>query len=179
MPHSFVASLTIASRKKHHLVRVYFLILVLAMLRASSSLRRPLSAAARSMSLRASSNGPRIIYTETDEAPNLATYSFLPVVKKMVGMAKIDVEKSDISLSGRIISQFPEKLKPDQVIPDNLSLLGELAKKKEAVIVKLPNISASLPQLNECIAELRGQGYDVRFTTFYAIVCRLNTLMYA
>ncbi len=77
-------------------------------------------------------------------------------------MAGIDVEKSDISLSGRIISQFPEKLKPDQIIPDNLSLLGDLAKTKEAIIVKLPNISASLPQLNECIAELRTQGYDVR-----------------
>ena len=100
------------------------------MLRSSSALRRPISAAARSMSLRASSNVPRIIYTETDEAPNLATYSFLPVVKKMVGMADIGVEKSDISLSGRIIAQFPEKLKPDQVIPDNLNLLGELAKKK-------------------------------------------------
>jgi len=131
------------------------------MLRSSSALRRPISAAARSMSLRASSNVPRIIYTETDEAPNLATYSFLPVVKKMVGMAHIGVEKSDISLSGRILAQFPEKLKPDQVIPDNLNLLGELAKKKEAIIVKLPNISASLPQLTECIAELRGQGYDV------------------
>lgn len=76
-------------------------------------------------------------------------------------MAGIDVEKSDISLAGRIISQFPEKLKPDQIIPDNLSLLGDLAKTKEAIIVKLPNISASLPQLNECITELRTQGYDV------------------
>ena len=115
------------------------------------------------MALRSMSEGPKIIYTETDEAPNLATYSFLPVVKKMVSLAGISVEKSDISLSGRVISQFPDKLKPDQVIPDELSLLGELAKKPEANIVKLPNISASLPQLNECIAELRSKGFDVRY----------------
>ena len=139
-----------------------FTVVIFAMLRASSALRRPLTATTRLSTRALSSKGPRIIYTETDEAPNLATYSFLPVVKKMVAMAGIDVEKSDISLAGRIISQFPEKLKPDQIIPDNLSLLGDLAKTKEAIIVKLPNISASLPQLNECITELRTQGYDVR-----------------
>jgi isocitrate dehydrogenase len=110
---------------------------------------------------------PKIIYTETDEAPNLATYSFLPVVEKMVSLAGINVEKSDISLSGRILAQFSEVLKPDQRIPDNLSLLGDLAKQPEAIIVKLPNISASLPQLNECIAELRSQGFDVS-ETFYS-----------
>ena len=107
------------------------------------------------------SSAHKIIYTETDEAPNLATYSFLPVVEKMVSLAGISCEKSDISLSGRILAQFPDKLKPDQVIPDNLSLLGELAKTPEAVIVKLPNISASLPQLTDCIKELRSQGFDV------------------
>lgn len=110
---------------------------------------------------------PKIVYTETDEAPNLATYSFLPVVEKMVSLAGINVEKSDISLSGRILAQFSEVLKPDQRIPDNLSLLGDLAKQPEAIIVKLPNISASLPQLNECIAELRSQGFDVS-ETFYS-----------
>lgn len=114
-----------------------------------------------SMGARAMSSGPTIIYTETDEAPNLATYSFLPVVEKMVSLAGIDVAKSDISLSGRVLSQFPDKLKADQVIPDNLATLGDLAKTPEAIIVKLPNISASLPQLNECIDELRSQGYDV------------------
>ena len=73
-----------------------------------------------------SANTPTIIYTETDEAPNLATYSFLPVVEKMVSLAGIDVEKSDISLSGRILAQFSDKLSEDQKIPDNLSLLGEI-----------------------------------------------------
>jgi len=107
------------------------------------------------------SNAPKIIYTETDEAPNLATYSFLPVVQKMVSLAGIEVEKSDISLSGRILAQFSDKLQENQRIPDNLSLLGELAKKPEAIIVKLPNISASLPQLTDCISELRSQGFDV------------------
>ena len=118
-----------------------------------------------SMGARAMSSGPTIIYTETDEAPNLATYSFLPVVEKMVSLAGIDVAKSDISLSGRVLSQFPDKLKADQVIPDNLATLGDLAKTPEAIIVKLPNISASLPQLNECIDELRSQGYDVSATS--------------
>lgn len=140
------------------------LFLILIMLRVASALRSPgATRAFRPMALRSMSEGPKIIYTETDEAPNLATYSFLPVVKKMVSLAGISVEKSDISLSGRVISQFPDKLKPDQVIPDELSLLGELAKKPEANIVKLPNISASLPQLNECIAELRSKGFDVRY----------------
>ena len=122
-----------------------------------------------------SANSPTIIYTETDEAPNLATYSFLPVVEKMVSLAGIDVEKSDISLSGRILAQFSDKLSEDQKIPDNLSLLGELAKKPEAIIVKLPNISASLPQLNECIAELRSQGFDVS-ATFCELYMAYNVL---
>jgi isocitrate dehydrogenase len=104
---------------------------------------------------------PTIIYTETDEAPNLATYSFLPVVKKMVSMAGINVVKSDISLAGRVISQFPEKMKEDQVLDDELQALGDLAKTPEANIIKLPNISASLPQLMECISELRAKGFDV------------------
>ena len=117
--------------------------------------------AARTGARALGSNAPKIIYTETDEAPNLATYSFLPVVQKMVSLAGIEVEKSDISLSGRILAQFSDKLQESQRIPDNLSLLGELAKKPEAIIVKLPNISASLPQLTDCISELRSQGFDV------------------
>ena len=99
-----------------------------------------------SMGARAMSSGPTIIYTETDEAPNLATNSFLPVVEKMVALAGIDVAKSDISLSGRVLSQFPDKLKADQVIPDNLATLGDLAKTPEAIIVKL--VVGSVTQTN-------------------------------
>lgn len=116
---------------------------------------------AASAATRAMASKPTIIYTETDEAPNLATYSLLPIIKKMVSIAGIDVVKSDISLSGRVISQFPELLKPEQRIPDELTRLGEIAKTAEANIIKLPNVSASMPQLNECIAELRAKGYNV------------------
>jgi isocitrate dehydrogenase len=91
----------------------------------------------------------------------LATYSFLPIVRKMVGMSGIDVEKRDISLSGRVLSHFPEKLTDDQKVADELSLLGEMCKTPGANIIKLPNISASIPQLEACITELRGQGYDI------------------
>lgn len=104
---------------------------------------------------------PKIIYTETDEAPALATYSFLPIVRRFAETAGIVVEKSDISLSGRIIAHFPEKLKENQRQTDCLAELGELAKTPEANIIKLPNISASVPQLNEAIMELRTKGYDV------------------
>lgn len=103
----------------------------------------------------------RIIYTETDEAPNLATYSLLPVISRMTKPAGIKVEKSDISLSGRVLAQFPQLLSAEQRVPDNLAVLGELCKTPGANIIKLPNISASVPQLNECIAELRSQGYNV------------------
>jgi isocitrate dehydrogenase len=120
-----------------------------------SSAMRPTSA------LRAMGSKPTIVYTETDEAPALATYSFLPIVKKMVSMAGIDVVKSDISLSGRILALFPEKLKPEQRIEDNLAALGKLCVTPEANVIKLPNVSASVPQLEEAIAELRSQGYDV------------------
>jgi isocitrate dehydrogenase len=101
----------------------------------------------------------KIIYTLTDEAPALATYSFLPIVKAFTGSAGIVVETRDISLSGRIISQFSEYLKPDQRINDDLSELGEIAKSPEANIVKLPNISASIPQLKAAIKELQEKGY--------------------
>ncbi len=103
----------------------------------------------------------KIVYTETDEAPALATYSLLPIVKAFAAPAGIDIEVSDISLSGRIIAQFPEFLSEEQRIPDHLSLLGELARTPEANIIKLPNISASIPQLKAAIKELQGQGYPL------------------
>ncbi|MFJ5840122.1 NADP-dependent isocitrate dehydrogenase [Streptomyces shenzhenensis] len=100
-----------------------------------------------------------IIYTYTDEAPALATHSFLPVVKAYASQAGVAVETRDISLAGRIIAVFPEYLNEDQRVPDALSELGELAKAPEANIVKLPNVSASIPQLRAAIAELQGKGY--------------------
>ena len=101
----------------------------------------------------------KILYTLTDEAPALATYSFLPIVKAFTDSAGISVETRDISLAGRIISQFPEFLKDDQRINDDLAELGELAKTAEANIIKLPNISASIPQLKAAIKELQAKGY--------------------
>ncbi|MDQ1050272.1 NADP-dependent isocitrate dehydrogenase [Streptomyces sp. V4I2] len=100
-----------------------------------------------------------IIYTHTDEAPALATYSFLPVVQAYASQAGVAVETRDISLAGRIIALFPEYLEEGQRIADALAELGELAKTPEANIIKLPNISASIPQLKAAIAELQSQGY--------------------
>ncbi|MGY1435233.1 NADP-dependent isocitrate dehydrogenase [Streptomyces reniochalinae] len=100
-----------------------------------------------------------IIYTHTDEAPALATYSFLPVVEAYASTAGVAVETRDISLAGRIIASFPERLAENQRIEDALGQLGELAKTPEANIIKLPNISASIPQLKAAVAELQGQGY--------------------
>ncbi|MFH8810456.1 NADP-dependent isocitrate dehydrogenase [Streptomyces hygroscopicus] len=100
-----------------------------------------------------------IIYTHTDEAPALATYSFLPVIEAYASTAGVTVESRDISLAGRIIAQFPEYLQEGQRIPDALAELGDLAKTPEANIIKLPNISASIPQLKAAIAELQQQGY--------------------
>ncbi|MFF1558512.1 NADP-dependent isocitrate dehydrogenase [Streptomyces sp. NPDC058279] len=100
-----------------------------------------------------------IIYTHTDEAPALATYSFLPVVQAYASTAGVNVETRDISLAGRIIASFPEHLEEGQRIADALAELGELAKTPEANIIKLPNISASIPQLKAAVAELQGQGY--------------------
>lgn len=101
----------------------------------------------------------KIIYTETDEAPALATYSLLPIVQAFSAAAGIAVETRDISLSGRIIANFPDFLREDQRIGDALTELGELANKPEANIIKLPNISASIPQLKAAIKELQQQGY--------------------
>ncbi|MEV0170538.1 NADP-dependent isocitrate dehydrogenase [Streptomyces sp. NPDC050803] len=100
-----------------------------------------------------------IIYTHTDEAPALATYSFLPVVQAYASQAGVDVATRDISLAGRIIAVFPEYLTEDQRIPDALAELGALAKTPAANIIKLPNVSASIPQLKAAVAELQGQGY--------------------
>jgi isocitrate dehydrogenase len=104
---------------------------------------------------------PKIIYTETDESPALATYSFLPIVQAFSKAAGIDVETRDISLAGRIIANFPDKLSEDQKIGDALAELGEMAKTPEANIIKLPNISASIPQLTAAIKELQSLGYDI------------------
>ena len=103
----------------------------------------------------------KIIYTLTDEAPMLATYSFLPIVKSFTAQAGIEMETRDISLAGRILANFPEFLKEDQKIGDALAELGELAKTPEANIIKLPNISASIPQLAAAIAELQAHGFAV------------------
>ncbi|WP_019875635.1 NADP-dependent isocitrate dehydrogenase [Sporichthya polymorpha] len=102
-----------------------------------------------------------IIYTQTDEAPLLATYSFLPIIQAYASKAGVEVETRDISLAGRILAQFPDRLTEDQRIGDALSELGELAKTPAANIIKLPNISASIPQLKAAIAELQGKGYNL------------------
>ncbi len=103
----------------------------------------------------------KIIWTKIDEAPALASYCLLPVLKSFVKETGIEIEQKDISLSGRIIAAFPEFLTEAQKIPDYLTELGELAKTPEANIIKLPNISASIPQLHEAIKELKGKGYKI------------------
>jgi len=102
-----------------------------------------------------------IMWTKVDEAPALATYSLLPIVEAFVGAAGVSVKLKDISLAGRIIAAFPERLKPEQRINDELTELGNLTLKPEANIMKLPNISASIPQLKAAIKELQDKGYDV------------------
>ncbi|MCW8819125.1 MAG: NADP-dependent isocitrate dehydrogenase, partial [Ignavibacteriaceae bacterium] len=103
----------------------------------------------------------KIIYTKIDEAPALATYSLLPIIQAFTNGTGISVETSDISLAGRIIANFPENLTEEQRIPDNLAALGEMAMTKEANIIKLPNISASIPQLQAAIKELQEHGYAI------------------
>lgn len=104
-------------------------------------------------------HNPRITYTKTDEAPALATRSFLPIINAFTNAAGVEVELKDISLAGRIISQFPEYLKESQKVSDDLKLLGQMVLTPEANIIKLPNISASVPQLKAAISELQAQGY--------------------
>ncbi len=108
-----------------------------------------------------SESKPKIIWTAIDEAPALATYSLLPIVQAFTKSADVSVETRDISLSGRIIANFPENLTPEQRIPDELSALGDLTLKPVANIIKLPNISASVPQLRAAIKELQEKGYKV------------------
>jgi isocitrate dehydrogenase len=105
------------------------------------------------------STNPTIVYTKTDEAPALATYSLLPIIRAFVASAGIDIAVKDISLAGRILAQFPDRLK--EACPDALAELGELCKTADANVIKLPNISASIPQLSAAIAELQGKGFDV------------------
>ena len=103
----------------------------------------------------------KIIYTHTDEAPLLATYSFLPIIQAYAAKAGVEVETRDISLAGRILANFADRLPEDQQVSDDLAELGDLAKTPEANIVKLPNISASIPQLKAAIAELQEQGFEL------------------
>jgi len=104
-------------------------------------------------------SNPTIVWTKIDEAPALATYSLFPVVRNFAKHAGVNVEQRDISLAGRVIATFADYLEPEQRIEDELAKLGELVKKPEANIIKLPNISASIPQLKACIAELQEKGY--------------------
>merc|ERR1712186_59104 len=105
--------------------------------------------------------GLRINRALSTSPPMLATYSLLPVIQRFAVPLGVQVEKRDISVAGRLIAHFPERLTPEQRIPDELAALGELAKTPEGNIIKLPNISASIPQLLECIAELQAKGYNV------------------
>ena len=103
----------------------------------------------------------KIIWSEIDEAPALATYAFLPIVQAFTKGTGVEVETRDISLSGRVIANFPDKLTEEQKIPDYLAQLGDLVKTPEANVIKLPNISASIPQLQDAIKELQQKGYDI------------------
>jgi isocitrate dehydrogenase len=106
-------------------------------------------------------NKPTIFYTKTDEAPLLATYSLLPIIRAFAAPAGIEVELPDISLAGRILASFPEALTEAQRVSDALAELGRLAKTPEANIIKLPNISASVPQMKAAVAELQAKGFAV------------------
>ena len=104
---------------------------------------------------------PDIIYTKVDEAPELASASLLPIIKAFTKRAGITISTMDISLAGRIIANFPEALSEDQIISDDLADLGEIVLEPRANVIKLPNISASIPQLISAINELQGQGYNI------------------
>ena len=104
---------------------------------------------------------PTIIYTLTDEAPLLATYAFLPIIRTFTEAAGVRVESSDISVAARILGNFPEYLTPEQRVPDTLAELGKKTLEPDANIIKLPNISASVPQLEAAIKELQAKGYKI------------------
>ena len=108
-----------------------------------------------------STEQPTIIYTLTDEAPLLATYAFLPIIRTFTEPAGINIETSDISVAARILAEFSDRLTDEQRVPDNLAQLGELTHLPETNIIKLPNISASVPQLLAAIKELKAKGYDL------------------
>src|ERR1700744_437607 len=108
-----------------------------------------------------SAEQPTIIYTLTDEAPLLATYAFLPIVRAFAEPAGIEIKTSDISVAARILAEFPEELTEEQRVPDNLGELGELTHLPDTNIIKLPNISASVPQLVAAVNELQGKGYKI------------------
>ncbi|HEX5131232.1 MAG TPA: NADP-dependent isocitrate dehydrogenase, partial [Candidatus Krumholzibacteria bacterium] len=108
-----------------------------------------------------SADTAKITWTQCDEAPALASYALLPIVEAFARGTGVEIETADISLAGRILANFPERLREDQKIPDELSRLGALAKTPAANIIKLPNISASIPQLQAAITELQSQGYDI------------------
>src|ERR1700757_4313289 len=103
----------------------------------------------------------KIVYTLTDEAPALATHSLLPILRAFAAVAEVEIEVRAILLAGRILAQFPDRLDEDQRVADALEELGELAQQPEANIIKLPNISASVPQLKAAIEELQGKGYPI------------------
>ena len=105
------------------------------------------------------SQSPPIIYTWTDEAPALATHSFLPIIRAFAGATGVPIETRDISLAGRLLAAFPERLSEEQRVSDGLAELSALVKQPEANIIKLPNVSASVPQLKAAIAELQSQGF--------------------
>src|SRR5690606_13180734 len=104
---------------------------------------------------------PKILYTKTDEAPALATYSWLSIVKAFTSTSNIAIQTKDISLAARILAVFPDKLTEAQKVPNDLLELGEIAKTPEANIIKLPNISASIPQLENAIEELQAHGFNI------------------
>ena len=108
-----------------------------------------------------SAEEPTVIYTLTDEAPLLATYAFLPIVRAFAEPAGIEIKTSDISVAARILAEFPEHLTDEQRVPDNLAELGRLTKLADTNIIKLPNISASVPQLIAAVKELQGKGFKV------------------
>jgi len=104
---------------------------------------------------------PKILYTRTDEAPALATHSFLPIVQAFTNSSGIEIETKDISLAARILATFPDYIEKDQQVSDDLAILGDMAKSPDANIIKLPNISASIPQLKEAIEELQSKGFNI------------------
>src|ERR1700756_4285665 len=108
-----------------------------------------------------SAQQPTIIYTLTDEAPLLATYAFLPIIRAFAGPAGIDIKTSDISVASRILAEFGDFLTEEQRVPDNLAELGQLTQLPDTNIIKLPNISASVPQLLAAINELKAKGYNL------------------